>query len=157
MHCSNKMSLIVNKLCSQYVNSTSILRTTFSFSNIRPHVTQNTMLSAFLYAYARNLSSIVKTFVMCLLCYDRFCFVSAVIWSKLPTDDRLCGKVYFDYVYFFKRSLLPNYFRDMFTLASQIHSYNTRNSNLSIYLIVELIFEILNSVSRSYVFQLAKS
>ena len=27
----------------------------------------------------------------------------------------------------------------------------------SIYLIVELIFEILNSVSRSYVFQLAKS
>ena len=32
--------------------------------------------------------------------------------------------------YLFKRSLLPNYFRDMFTLASQIHSYNTRNSNL---------------------------
>ena len=30
----------------------------------------------------------------------------------------------------FNRSLLPNYFRDMFTLASQIHSYNTRNSNL---------------------------
>ena len=33
-------------------------------------------------------------------------------------------------MYLFKRSLLPNYFRDMFTLASQIHSYNTRNSNL---------------------------
>ena len=29
-----------------------------------------------------------------------------------------------------KRGLLPNYFRDMFTLASQIHSYNTRNSSL---------------------------
>ena len=34
------------------------------------------------------------------------------------------------FMYVFKRSLLPNYFRDMFTLASQIHSYNTRNSNL---------------------------
>ena len=34
------------------------------------------------------------------------------------------------FMYLFKRSLLPNYFRDMFTLASQIHSYNTRNSNL---------------------------
>ena len=34
------------------------------------------------------------------------------------------------FTYLFKRSLLPNYFRDMFTLASQIHSYNTRNSNL---------------------------
>ena len=33
-------------------------------------------------------------------------------------------------MYFFKRGLLPNYFRDMFTLASQIHSYNTRNSSL---------------------------
>ena len=36
------------------------------------------------------------------------------------------------FMYLFKRSLLPNYFRDMFTLASQIHS---------IYLVVELIFE----------------
>ena len=34
------------------------------------------------------------------------------------------------FMYLFKRSLLPNYFRDMFTLASQIHSYKTRNSNL---------------------------
>ena len=34
------------------------------------------------------------------------------------------------FMYLFKRGLLPNYFRDMFTLASQIHSYNTRNSNL---------------------------
>ena len=33
-------------------------------------------------------------------------------------------------MYLFKKSLLPNYFRDMFTLASQIHSYKTRNSNL---------------------------
>ena len=33
-------------------------------------------------------------------------------------------------MYLFKRGLLPNYFRDMFTLASQIHSYNTRNSSL---------------------------
>ena len=34
------------------------------------------------------------------------------------------------FVYLFKKGLLPNYFRDMFTLASQIHSYNTRNSSL---------------------------
>ena len=33
-------------------------------------------------------------------------------------------------MYLFKRGLLPNYFRDMFTLASQIHSYNTSNSSL---------------------------
>ena len=34
------------------------------------------------------------------------------------------------FMYLFKRGLLPNYFRDMFTLASQIHSHNTRNSSL---------------------------
>ena len=34
------------------------------------------------------------------------------------------------FMYLFKRGLLPNYFGDMFTLASQIHSYNTRNSSL---------------------------
>ena len=34
------------------------------------------------------------------------------------------------FMYLFKRGLLPNYFRDMFTLESQIHSYNTRNSRL---------------------------
>ena len=45
------------------------------------------------------------------------------------------------FMYLFKRGLLPNYFGDVFTLASQIHSCNTRNSSLSIYLIVELIFE----------------
>ena len=33
-------------------------------------------------------------------------------------------------MYLFKRGLLPNYFRDMFTLASRILSHNTRNSNL---------------------------
>ena len=33
-------------------------------------------------------------------------------------------------MYLFKRGVLPNYFRDIFTLASQIHSYNTRNSSL---------------------------
>ena len=33
-------------------------------------------------------------------------------------------------MYLFNRGLLPNYFRDMFTLASQIHSYNTRHSSL---------------------------
>ena len=33
-------------------------------------------------------------------------------------------------MYLFKRGLLPNYFRDMFTLASQIHSHKTRNSSL---------------------------
>ena len=30
-------------------------------------------------------------------------------------------------MYLFKRGLLPNYFRDMFTLASQLHSHYTRN------------------------------
>ena len=40
---------------------------------------------------------------------------------------RIISKVSFDA---HKRDLLPNYFRDMFTLASQIHSYNTRNSSL---------------------------
>ena len=46
------------------------------------------------------------------------------------------------FMYLFKRGLLPNYFRDIFTLASQIHSYNTRNSSLFlIYLFVELIFK----------------
>ena len=34
------------------------------------------------------------------------------------------------FMYLFERGLLPNYFRDVFTLASQIHSYNTRNSSL---------------------------
>jgi len=34
------------------------------------------------------------------------------------------------FMYLFKRGLLPNYFREMFTLTSQIHSHNTRNSNL---------------------------
>ena len=34
------------------------------------------------------------------------------------------------FMYLFKRGLLPNYFRDMFTLESQIHSSNTRNSSL---------------------------
>ena len=33
-------------------------------------------------------------------------------------------------MYLFKRGLLPNYFRDMFTLASQVHSHNTRSSSL---------------------------
>ena len=33
------------------------------------------------------------------------------------------------FMYLFKRVLLPYYFRDMFTLASQVHSYYTRNCN----------------------------
>ena len=33
-------------------------------------------------------------------------------------------------MYLFKRALLPNYFRDMFTLASQLHSHYTRNFKL---------------------------
>ena len=33
-------------------------------------------------------------------------------------------------MYLFKRALLPNYFRDMFTLASQLHSHYTRNCKL---------------------------
>ena len=38
-------------------------------------------------------------------------------------------------MYLFKRGLLPNYFRDMFTLASQIHSYNYYTRNLSLFYI----------------------
>ena len=34
------------------------------------------------------------------------------------------------FMYLFKRGLLSNYFRDMFTLASQLHSHYTRNCNL---------------------------
>ena len=34
------------------------------------------------------------------------------------------------FMYIFKRGLLPNYFRNMFTLASQLHSHYTRNCNL---------------------------
>ena len=34
------------------------------------------------------------------------------------------------FMYLFKRGLLPNYFRDMFTLASQLHSHYTKNCNL---------------------------
>ena len=45
------------------------------------------------------------------------------------------------FMYLFKRSLLPNYFCDMFTLASQIHSIIQEIPTFSIYLIVELIFE----------------
>ena len=41
----------------------------------------------------------------------------------------------------FKRGLFSNYFRDMATLTSHIHSHNTRNSGLFIFLIVELTFE----------------
>ena len=33
------------------------------------------------------------------------------------------------FMYLFTRGLLPNYFRDMFTLASQLHSHYTRNCN----------------------------
>ena len=45
------------------------------------------------------------------------------------------------FMYLFKKGLLPNYFRNMFTLASQLHSHYTRNCNLYTYLPVELIFE----------------
>ena len=34
------------------------------------------------------------------------------------------------FMYLFKSGLLPNYFRNMFTLASQLHSHYTRNCNL---------------------------
>ena len=33
-------------------------------------------------------------------------------------------------MYLFKRGLLPSYFRNMFTLSSQLHSHYTRNCNL---------------------------
>ena len=33
-------------------------------------------------------------------------------------------------MYLFKRGLLPNNFRDMFTLSSQLQSHYTRNCNL---------------------------
>ena len=35
-----------------------------------------------------------------------------------------------NFMHLFKRGLLPNYFRDMFALASQLHSHYTRNCNL---------------------------
>ena len=38
------------------------------------------------------------------------------------------------FMYLFKKGLLPNYFQDMFILASQVHSYNTRNSNRKFYI-----------------------
>ena len=62
-------------------------------------------------------------------------------------------------MYLFKRGFLPsNYFCDMFTLASQIHSYNTqKNSAYSIYLNVELIFENSQFGYMVLSFQLAKS
>ena len=54
------------------------------------------------------------------------------------------------FMYLFKRRLLPNYVRDMFTLASQIHSHNTRNSSLFCIPHCRTNFlKILNSVSRS--------
>ena len=34
------------------------------------------------------------------------------------------------FMYLFKKGLLPNYFRNMFTLASQLHSHYTKNCNL---------------------------
>ena len=37
-------------------------------------------------------------------------------------------------MYLFKKGLLPNYFQDMFILASQVHLYNTRNSNHQFYI-----------------------
>ena len=38
------------------------------------------------------------------------------------------------FMYLFKKGLLPNYFQDMFILATQVHSYNTRNSNRKFYI-----------------------
>ena len=44
-------------------------------------------------------------------------------------------------MYLFKRGFLPNYFGDMCTIASQIHSYNTRNFLFySIYSILFLFY-----------------
>ena len=61
-------------------------------------------------------------------------------------------------MYLFKRGFLPNYFRDMFTLAGQIHSYNTqKNSAYPIYLSVELIFENSQFGYLVLSFQLPKS
>ena len=44
-------------------------------------------------------------------------------------------------MYLFKRGLLPNYFRDMFTLASQLNSHYTTIATFFTYLPVELISE----------------
>ena len=38
-------------------------------------------------------------------------------------------------IYVFKRGLPPNHFRDMFTLASQLHSHYTRNCNVNFFYI----------------------
>ena len=49
--------------------------------------------------------------------------------TRTPAPD-----IYFyqigKFMYLFKKGLLPNYFRNMFTLASQLHSHYTRNCNL---------------------------
>ena len=44
-------------------------------------------------------------------------------------------------MYLFKRSLLPNYFRDMFFLQVKYILIKQEIPTFSIYLIVELIFE----------------
>ena len=41
-------------------------------------------------------------------------------------------------MFLFTKNLLPNYFKSMFILTSQVHSYNTRTSNCSICFLVEL-------------------
>ena len=85
----------------------------------------------------------------------RRCFRTSVTFEGFHFSARRRGKVSFDshtdvlfkehgileffdiyfyqigkFMYLFKRGLLPNYFRNMFTLASQLHSHYTRNCNL---------------------------
>ena len=46
----------------------------------------------------------------------------------------------------FKRVLIPNYYRDKFILASQIHSHKTRNSSFfSLFSFFSLIFDSLSN------------
>ena len=48
----------------------------------------------------------------------------------------------------FKRVLIPNYYRNRFILASQIHSHNTRNFKL--FSLFSFFSLILDSLSNQY-------
>ena len=84
--------------------------------------------------YQSNLSrvSILQKKIIRIICKVSFDSHTDVLFKEhgiLKFSD-----IYFyqigKFMYLFKRGLLPNYFRNMFTLASQLHSHYTRNCNL---------------------------
>jgi len=72
--------------------------------------------------YQRNLSRVIilqKKFLSILTLM--FFLKSGIFWNSLTFIYTMqIGK----FTYLFKRGLLPNYFRDMLTLASQLHSHS---------------------------------